>query len=500
MKKIKEPLLPWVGREGMALCTDLYQLTMIAGYLKTGVHEKRSAFEYFFRELPSHAGFGVFAGLEQALSGLEKLRFSESDLEYLRESAGFDGEVIEFLSRFKPEVDVWAMEEGEVVFPGEPLLRVEGPLASAQLVETYLLNALNYPTLIATQAARICLAAEGDPVLEFGLRRAQGPDGGLSGSRAAYIGGCSGTSNVLAGKAYGIPVRGTHAHSWVMSHGSELEAFRAYARVFPNSSIMLVDTYDTLKSGVPNAIAAFKELRKNNPSVRAAIRLDSGDLARLSKEAHRMMSEAGFKDPMIVASNDLDADLIADLKRQGARINAWGVGTHLITSYDYPALGGVYKIVAVMEKGEWSPRLKIASTPEKTTDPDRKRVARLLDSSGHPLADVLYALDEDIPAGGTIHALDRMNPLHEYEFEAARVRPLLNKVMEGGKITAPMPSVEEIRDKAQASISSLIVEMKRLRNPERYAVALSPGLAELKKRLLRGEKDKARKNAGPGRA
>jgi nicotinate phosphoribosyltransferase len=484
MAKDPDPLQGWIQRENMALLTDLYQLTMAAGYFKNQVHDKRACFEYFFRELPPHSGFAVFAGLEQMLDGISAMRFSRSDLAYLSATVGFPDDVISFLSDFRPELDVYAMAEGEIVFPHEPIVRVEGPLLAAQLVETYILNALNYPTLIATKTARVCLAAEGDPVLEFGLRRAQGPDGGLTGARAAYIGGAAATSNVLAGKVYGIPVKGTHAHSWVMSHESELESFRAYARAFPNATVLLVDTYDTLASGVPNAIKAFKELRQKNPNVRAAVRLDSGDLARLSKEAYKMLTAAGFNDPQIVGSNDLNEDLIADLKRQGARINAWGVGTHLITGYDFPALGGVYKVVAVEEDGKWRPRLKVAGNPEKTTDPDRKQVYRLFNGRGAPRADVLCPADQTAPGPGHVTAMDRERFYREYVFEAERVEPLLQKVMEKGKIAGARPGLDQVRDRAQAGIAALPDEMKRLRNPDLYPVLLGPELAATKKRLL----------------
>jgi nicotinate phosphoribosyltransferase len=432
----------------------------------------------------------VFAGLEQLLQGIENLSFSASDLEYLGGTVGFDGEVLDYLRSFRAEVDLWAMAEGTAVFPHEPLVRVEGPLAAAQLIETYLLNALNYPTLVATKAARVCLAALGDPVLEFGLRRAQGPDGALIGSRAAYIGGCNATSNVMAGKLYGIPVAGTHAHSWVMAHPTELEAFEAYARIYPDSCLLLVDTYDTLKSGVPNAIRVFKDLQKKRPSVRAAIRLDSGDLAKLSKEAYKMLVAAGFNDPLIVASNDLEEDLIADLKRQGAKINSWGVGTHLITSRDYPALGGVYKLVAVEEGGVWKPRLKVAGNPEKTTDPDRKQVVRLFGPSDVPLADVMILADHGEVKAGAVEGVDRERFYEKRTFTATRVEPLLNKVMTGGVRVGEAPTLDEVRARAQAQIAALPDETKRLRNPDIHPVLLSPDLARTKERLL-GQKTPA---------
>ncbi|MFO8057240.1 MAG: nicotinate phosphoribosyltransferase [bacterium] len=484
MESERDPHLPWFERQKMALLTDLYELTMLIGYLKTGLHERRVAFEFFFRELPPHSGFAVFAGLEGLIKGIENMSFSSSDLDYLEKSAGFDKEVIDYLADFHPEVDMWAMPEGTVVFPNEPLLRVEGPLAAAQLLETYVLNCLNYPTLVATKAARTCLAALGDPVLEFGLRRAQGPDGGVTGARAAYIGGCAATSNVLAGKTYGIPISGTHAHSWVMSHDTELEAFKAYARVFPDSSLLLVDTYDTLKSGVPNAIKVFEDLRKTNPDVRAAIRIDSGDLARLSKQAHKQLEEAGFKNPRIVGSSDLDEDLIADLKRQGAKINAWGVGTHLITSRDFPALGGVYKIVAVHEQGEWQPRLKVAGNPEKTTDPDRKKVVRLHNGEGYPLADVLCHEGGEEPCSGSVRAVDRERLHRVFTYEAKSAEPLLEKFMEKGRAIKSLPSVDEVKKRAAGQIESLPDEMKRLRNPHLYPVVLTEELGRVKNELI----------------
>ena len=375
----------WAKREDQALLTDFYQLTMMAGYWKTGQKELRACFNYTFRELPPDNGFAVTAGLEQLLDLMENLRFTEQDIAYLASLNAFDKGFLDYLRDFRLTCNIEAIPEGSVVFPHEPVLQVEGPLIEAQLLETVLLNTLNYQTLVATKAARIRLACGEDNLVEFGLRRAQGPDGGLSGSRAAYIGGADSTSNVLAGKVFGIPVRGTHAHSWVMSFDSELEAFRAYAAC-SDEPILLVDTYDTLTSGLPNAVTVFKELRAIGRKVRPAIRLDSGDLARLSKAANRMFTQAGFDNPLIVASNELDEDLIADLKRQGAPINSWGVGTHLITASDYPALGGVYKLVAVSANGtDWEPRIKLSSNPAKMTDPGRKRVVRYYDGAGRPL-------------------------------------------------------------------------------------------------------------------
>ena len=478
---------PWLRREGIALLTDLYQLTMIAGYRKEGRADLPVCFEYFFRSLPTHAGFGVAAGLGPFLDYLENLRFTDSDIDYLRSLKIFDDDFLHYLRAFRPTCTVRAVSEGTLVFPSEPVVQVEGPIFEAQLFETALLNFFNYETLIATKAARVCLAANGDPVMEFGLRRAHGPDGAISGSRAAYIGGCTSTSNVLAGKTYGIPVSGTHAHSWVMSFSSELEAFRAFARNYPERCVLLVDTYDTIESGVPNAITVFREMRDAGNPVRPAIRLDSGDLAKLSKAAYRMMVEAGFADPLIVASNDLEEDLIADLKRQGAKINAWGVGTHLITSNDCPSLNGVYKLVSVRENGAWIPRIKISSNLMKATDPCRKNLVRYSDDQGCPLGDVLYDFDETWPENGAIVGRHRRLPHNEARLRgAARAESLLETVFDKGRIVKETPPIQHIRERALSHIAALPDEYKRLRNPEIYRVILSEKVGVLKDDLLKG--------------
>ncbi len=472
----------WMQRKDMALLTDFYELTMLYGFWKNGRHRQKACFEYFFRKLPPHNGFALFAGLEQVLDYIRNFAFHEEDLAYLGK-VGFPEEFLDYLRAFRLELDVWAVAEGTVVFPYEPLVRVEGPLASAQLLETFLLNALNYPTLVATKTARICYAAEGDPVLEFGLRRAQGPDGGMVGTRAAYIGGCVGTSNTLAGRIFGIPVRGTHAHSWVMSFDSELEAFRAYVETFPEEPVLLVDTYDPLTSGIPNAVKVFQEMRKKGRKVRGAIRLDSGDLARLSKEAWRLFQEAGFPDPIIVGSNELDEDLIADLKRQKAKVNSWGVGTHLITSRDHPALGGVYKIVAMEGENGWEPKIKISGNISKITDPGCKQVVRYYLPSGAPLADLLYLEGEEIQKG-RVKAYDRENLFKEVSFTAGEGMPLLRKVVENGKVLVTPEPLETIRKRAAENLSALAEEYRRLRYPQTYNVLLSPGAARVKQTLL----------------
>jgi len=487
-----DPLEPWRRREGLALLTDFYELTMMAGYFKEGRADQQVMFDYFFRELPPHAGFAIAAGLASFLDYVEHLRFYDDDIAYLRSQGAFDDAFLEFLQGFRPRCTIQAIPEGTLVFPHEPVVQVSGTIFETQLLESALLNFLNYQTLIATKAARICLATDGEPVLEFGLRRAHGPDGSLSGSRAAYIGGCTGTSNVLAGKVYGIPVSGTQAHSWVMSFSSELDAFRAFARTYPEQCVLLVDTYDTIESGVPNAITVFQEMRAQGIDVRPAIRLDSGDLAKLSKAAYRMMAEAGLEDPLIVASNDLEEDLIADLKRQGAKINAWGVGTHLITSWDCPALSGVYKLVAVRQNGEWTPRIKISSNLEKATDPGAKRAVRYYDADSRPIGDLLYMEGEAWPTEGTIVGRQRSHPYLNSRFKgAAKATELFETFFDAGTRVGQAPSVHDIRQRTLGQIASLPEEFKRLRNPEIYRVALSQRMGELKAEMLQRPEDVA---------
>lgn len=482
---MSNPVSAWFEREGLALLTDFYELTMMAGHLKEGRADQQVTFNYSFRNLPPHAGFGVFAGLHPFLDYVERLRFTEDDVAYLRSLNIFDEEFLIYLGQFRLTCDISAAPEGSLVFPHEPLIQVSGAVFETQLLETALLTFLNHQTLIATKAARICLASEGEPVIEFGLRRAHGPDGGVSGSRAAHIGGCVSTSNVLAGRVYGIPVSGTHAHSWVMSFPSELEAFRTFARLYPERCVLLVDTYDTLGSGVPNAIRVFQDMRAQGVNIRPAIRLDSGDLSKLSKAAHRMMIEAGLENPLIVASNDLDEDIIADLKRQGAKINAWGVGTKLITSQDHPSLNGVYKLVARYEDGAWLPRIKISSNLEKATDPGRKKLIRYYDAQDQPLGDILCQEDESLPLTDVIEARHRARPHQSTRIRgAARCEDLLQPVVASGKRVAQAPSITETRKRVLDQIAALPEEFKRLRNPEVYKVLLSPETGRLKEQMI----------------
>ncbi len=476
---------PWFRREGLALLTDFYELTMMAGQWREQRADQPVAFNYFFRSLPPDTGFAVFAGLESFLDYLEHLRFGDDDVDYLASLNIFAPDFLEHLRNFRPNCTVQAIPEGTLVYPYEPILQVQGTIFESLLIESALLNLLNFQTLIATKAARICLAANGDPVMEFGLRRAHGPDGAVSGSRAAHIGGCNSTSNVLAGKTFGIPVGGTHAHSWVMSFPSELEAFRTFARHYPDRCVLLVDTYDTETSGVPNAITVFKEMHAAGIDVRPAIRLDSGDLSRLSKIAYQKMMEAGLENPLIVASNDLDEELIADLKRQGSKINAWGVGTHLITAYDAPALSGVYKLVAIQENGTWLSRMKISSNIEKATDPGKKQLMRYFDEEGHPLCDVMYLDDETPVTEGPLRGRSRTWPHRSVHAAApARCESLLQTVIRGGVRVAPSPPLADVRSHALNQIAALPEEFKRMRYPHIYDVMLSEALGVMKDQML----------------
>ena len=382
-------------KRNLTLLTDFYELTMMQGYYKNNSNEK-VIFDAFYRNNPNGNGYAICAGLEQLIDYIKNLHFEEEDIEYLREQKIFDEDFLEYLTNFQFTGDIYAIPEGTVVFPMEPLVKVIAPIIEAQLVETAILNFINHQSLIATKAARVVYSAKGDGVMEFGLRRAQGPDAGTLGARAAVIGGCIGTSNVLAAKKYGVPALGTHAHSWIMSFEDELTAFRQYANLYSENITLLVDTYDTLKSGVPNAIKVFNELKSAGKMPKKyGIRLDSGDLAYLSKEAKKMLDQAGFSDAMITASSDLDEYLIDSLKTQGAAINSWGVGTKLITSKDCPAFGGVYKLAAIEKDGVFIPKIKLSDNTWKITNPGNKTVYRIYEKeSGKIKADLIALTDE----------------------------------------------------------------------------------------------------------
>jgi nicotinate phosphoribosyltransferase len=466
--------------------TDLYQLTMVGGYILEGKKDQWANFDYFFRNIPDEGGYCVLAGLEDIIDYIRQLQFTQEDLYYLEGLGVFSKKVLAYLENFKFTGDLWAIPEGTVVFPHEPLIRVTAPLPEAQLIESTILNVMNFQTLIATKAARVCWAANGDPVIDFGLRRAHGPDGALMASRAAYIGGVDGTSNVLAGRLYGIPVRGTHAHSWVESFPHELDAFRAYAEVYPDSCLLLADTFDTLRSGVPHAIQVGRELREKGHEL-WGIRLDSGDLAYLSKEARRMLDEAGFPDAAIVASSDLDEWIIESLKRQGARVDLWGVGTRLVTSFSCPALGGVYKLTAMDDGGEhMTPKIKRSDNPEKITNPGPKKVVRMYDQRGRMRGDVLFLNEERIPTGRPLRAY---HPMFHHVFKTYprrfKKQELMVPIFQKGKLVYQSPPVHTIREHTLKNLKQLDAAYKRFRNPHTYHVSLSPALFRIKQRLLR---------------
>jgi nicotinate phosphoribosyltransferase len=470
------------------LFTDLYQLTMAQGYFKAGLTGTEACFHLSFRSNPFGSGYALACGLEQALDYLDALSFSAEDTAYLATLAGndggplFDEEFLSYLESFRFDGDVDAIPEGTVVFPHEPLLRVTAPVAACQIAETALLNIINFQTLVATKAARVCQAAAGDPVVEFGLRRAQGPDGGLSAARAAFVGGCSGTSNVLAGKIFGIPVSGTHAHSWVMLFASEAEAFRAYADALPNNATFLVDTYDTL-AGVRRAAEEGRRLRERGYEM-IGVRIDSGDLAWLSREARTILDEAGLPDVRIVASNELDEHLIASLKDQGAAIDFWGVGTKLVTAYDQPALGGVYKLSAIRAPGgEWEPRIKVSEQTAKVTTPGVLGVRRYLDESGALAGDMIY--DVNCPPGDESQMIDPADPIRRKRFAAGQgFEELLVPVVRRGARVYDAPSLPEIAGRARTQLASLDPSVRRFLNPHSYPVGLERGVHALRMRMI----------------
>lgn len=468
----------------LTLLTDFYELSMMQGYFLQRENPP-VVFDMFFRRQPFGGGFSVFAGLESALAHISSLSFSEDDLAYLESLGSFHKEFLDSLSRFRFRGDVWAMEEGTLAFPGEPLVRVHGSLIEAQLAESALLAILNFQTLIATKTARIRLAANGGVIVEFGLRRAQGVDGALSASRAAFIGGAAATSNTLAGKLYGIPVRGTMAHSWVMAFASEREAFEKYAETYPDATVLLIDTYDTLGSGIENAIAVGKKLQAAGHTS-FGLRLDSGDLEYLSKKVRARLDEAGLAEARIMASNELDEHIVHQLITRGAPIDSWGVGTHLVTGGGDPALTGVYKICARRNGSSWVPAIKVSNNPEKVTNPGIKQVWRFTNGEGNPLAD-LISLEDDPPAPGVAHRFH--HPMGDYRSftlrEHAGITPLLSLKMKDGKILSDSPGLKVLQARAIGELDRLDDTYKRLINPHVYRVSLSTGLRNLKARLIR---------------
>lgn len=480
----------------LTLLTDLYELTMMQGYFKNPTNQT-VIFDMFYRNNPCGGSFAITAGLEQMIEYIENLRFTDEDIEYLRSLNIFQEDFLEYLSSFHFTGDIYAIPEGTVVFPREPIVKVIAPIMEAQLVETAILNIINHQSLIATKAARVCYAARGDGVMEFGLRRAQGPDAGIYGARAAVIAGCVGTSNVLTGQMFHVPVLGTHAHSWIMSFPDEYTAFKTYAKMYPNSCTLLVDTYDVLKSGVPNAIRVFEEMREEGIKLtKYGIRIDSGDLAYLSKEAYKMLAAAGFDDATISASSDLDEYLIDSLKTQDAKINSWGVGTNLITSKDNPAFGGVYKLAAVRDadSNNFVPKIKLSENTEKVTNPGNKSVYRIYSkTTGKIKADLICLADEVFNPEDTMIIFDPVDTWKKTKVLGGtyEMRELLIPVIRDGKRVYTSPEVMEIREYCQKEQNTLWDESRRLINPQKVYVDLSQKLYDLKKNLLEEMSEKA---------
>ncbi len=470
------------------LLTDLYQLTMAAAYHASGRAEQEAAFHLFFRTLPFKGGYAVSAGLGSAVEWLKGFRLETDDIDYLgtlrdaEDAPLLKPAFLDYLRDLNLSVSIDAIPEGTLVFPHQPILRITGPILQCQLLETALLNIINFQTLIATKAARICQAARGEPVLEMGLRRAQGPDGALAASRAAHVGGCATTSNVLAGKVYGIPVKGTHAHSWVMSFETEMEAFEQYAAALPGNCTFLVDTYDTLE-GVRHAVKAGIKLRETGHRL-LGIRLDSGDLAWLSQQARVILDEGGFPDAAIVASNDLDEGLIESLKQQGAKISVWGVGTKLVTGGDQAALGGVYKLAAIRDdSGQWQPRIKLSEQVIKVSTPGLQQVRRF-HQDGRFLADAIY--DAELPCPEPCNIVDPTENLRHTTVPAGTDHEdLLQPLFRDGKLVARLPNLTESRARCQAQLAALNPTIKRLANPHRYPAGLEAGLHQKKLNLIR---------------
>ena len=478
-----------MDRQNLTLLTDLYELTMMQGYFRNKDQNETVIFDAFYRNNPCGGGFAIMAGVEQLIQYIRELHFEKEDIDYLAGLGIFGKDFLDYLAGFRFTGDVYAIPEGTVVFPREPLVKVIAPIMQAQLVETAILNIINHQSLIATKASRVVYAAQGDGIMEFGLRRAQGPDAGLYGARAAVIGGCVGTSNVLAGQMFDVPIMGTHAHSWIMSFKDEYTAFKEYAKLYPDACTLLVDTYDTLKSGVPNAIRVFEEFRDaGKPFKKYGIRLDSGDLAYLSKEARKMLDAAGFADASICASNDLDEYLLHDLKIQGAAIDSWGVGTNLITSKDNPSFGGVYKLAAIQnEAGEFVPKIKISENTEKITNPGNKTIFRIYDkTTGKVKADLICFADEIFDTDEDMLLFDPIETWKKTKLPGGSytMREILVPIFRNGECIYNSPSVKEIAEYCRQEKETLWDETKRLFYPHRVYVDLSPRLYEVKKALL----------------
>lgn len=478
-----------MDRQNLTLLTDLYELTMMQGYFKHKDQNKTVVFDAFFRNNPFGGGYSIMCGVEQLVKYLDELHFSSQDIEYLRSLKIFDEDFLDYLADFKFHGDVYCIPEGSLIFPREPLVKVVAPIMEAQLVETAILCIINHQSLIATKSARIVHAAKGAPIMEFGLRRAQGPDAGTYGARAAVIGGCAGTSNVLCGELFDVPVMGTHAHSWIMSFDSELEAFKTYAKLYPTACTLLVDTYDTLKKGVPDAIETFQWMKEQGlPTNHIGIRLDSGDLAYLTKKARKMLDDAGFPQARITCSNDLDEHLITSLFEQGACIDSFGVGTHLITAKDNPSFGGVYKLAAVQGKdGSFIPKIKLSENTEKITNPGNKKIYRVYEKDSHKIkADLICFVDETFTEDKPLLLFDPLEPWKKTVMEPGTftLREMLEPVYLGGRSVYTFRKTMDIRDYCLKEQDTLWEESRRLTNPHQVYVDLSQKLYDTKLQLL----------------
>lgn len=473
-----------IDERNLTMLVDFYELTMGNGYLKNGLGDKIVYFDLFFRRVPDKGGFAIFAGLEQVIEYIKKLKFTEDDIAYLESKGIFSSDFLEYLRNFEFKCDVWSVPEGTPVFPGEPLLTVRGPVIQAQFIETMLLLIVNHQSLIATKANRIVRAAQGRPVMEFGSRRAQGGDGAIYGARAAFIGGCAGTACTLSDRKFGVPAMGTMAHSWIQLFESELEAFRAYAKCYPESCTFLVDTYNVLKSGVPNAITVFRELDKIGYRP-GAIRIDSGDIAYLAKCARKMLDDAGFSDCRIIASNSLDEYIIRDLLDQGAPIDSFGVGERLVTSKSEPVFGGVYKLTAVEDSGKIIPKIKLSENITKITNPGYKKVYRIFcRKTGKALADVVTLADEQIDSTKPYVIFDPEFTYKKKTLVDFEAKELQIPVFKNGRCVYESPDVNAVKKYAQQQLTLIWDEIKRFENPHKYYVDLSAKLWNMKQSLL----------------
>ena len=477
----------YITRErNLTLLTDYYEYTMVNGYFHAGIQEKIAVFDVFFRRVPENGGFAIYAGLQQIIELINGLSFTEEDIEYFRKKGCFSEKFFNFLRNFKFRCDVWSIKEGTPIFPNEPIITVRGPLEQVQMVETMLLVTFNFETLIATKASRLIRAAQGRAIVEFGSRRAQGYDGAMLGARAAYIAGCAGTACTISDRMMGVPASGTMAHSWVQMFPTEYDAFKKYAEMYPDACVLLVDTYNVLRHGVPDAIKVFDEVLKPMGKRPKGIRIDSGDIAYLSKKARKMLDEAGYPDCTICASNSLDEYIVRDLILQGARVDSFGIGENMITAKSDPVFGGVYKLAAVREDdGSYTPKMKLSESAEKMTIPCLKKVWRIYDQDGKAMADLITMADEVVETQHGITLFDPIETWKECTYVNCTARCLSTPIYENGKRVYSSPSLDDIKKFCKAQVNTLWDEVKRFENPHRYYVDLSQKLWDTRSALLK---------------